>query len=326
MMKIPRFLRILLILIVILLLVGYVGASVYVYNQLSRTVSGCGNPEDREQTPANFVVGDSNSALYQMSNYEEVEFPSRGDNIQLDGWYVPAPAGGEDSARTVILVHGLTSCKASQEVLLPAGMLHRAGYNTFLLDLRDHGQSQVEDGRFAGGSEEWRDALGAWDYLVNERGIAPERIGLFGASLGAATVMIATGEEPRVAAVWEDSGFSSIQAAVSAELTRNGFPTFLSSSALLAGRFISGDDIPAYSPLAAMAKLNGRPIFITHGTADTRLSVDYASDLADAVRAAGGTPEVWISEGATHVQAMFIETEEYERRLIAFFDAVLRGG
>ena len=74
-----------------------------------------------------------------------------------------------------------------------------------------------------------------------------------------------------------------------------------------------------------MGKLNGRPIFITHGTADTRLSVDYASDLADAVRAAGGTPEVWIIDGATHVQAMFIETEEYERRLVAFFDGALQG-
>lgn len=323
-MKIPRFFRILLILIVLLLLVGYVGASVYVYNQLSRTVSGCGNPDDRGQTPANFVVGDANSALYQMPDYQEVAFTSRGDNIQLNGWYVPAP-DGEETARTVILVHGLTSCKSSQEVLLPAGMLNRAGYNTFLIDLRDHGQSQVEDGRFAGGSEEWRDALGAWDYLVNERGFAPERIGLFGASLGAATVMIATGEEPRVAAVWEDSGFSSIQDAANAELTRNGFPTFLSSSALLVGRLISGDDIPAYSPLAAMGKLNGRPIFITHGTADTRLSVDYASDLAEAVSAAGGTPGVWIIDGATHVQAMFIETEEYERRLVEFFDGALQG-
>jgi fermentation-respiration switch protein FrsA (DUF1100 family) len=204
-------------------------------------------------------------------------------------------------------------------------MLHRAGYNTLLIDLRDHGQSQIEDGRFAAGSEEWRDALGAWDYLVNERGIAPERIGLFGASLGAATVMIATGEEPRVAAVWEDSGFSSIQAAVDAELTRSGFPTFLSSSALTAGRIIAGDDILAYSPLAAMGKLNGRPIYITHGTADTRLSVDYAGDLEEAARAGGSTPEVWIIDGATHVQAMFIQTEEYERRLVGFFDGALEG-
>ncbi len=326
MMKIPRFLTILLLIVVVLLLVGYVGASVYVYNQLSRTVAGCGNADDRENTPASFTIDNVDTAPYLMAGYSDVEFVSRGDGIQLAGWFVPAPNGTENTAPTVILVHGLTSCKGSHEVLLPAGMLHRAGYNTMLIDLRDHGQSQVEDGRFAAGSEEWRDALGAWDYLVNEGGIAPERIGLFGASLGAATVMIATGEEVRVAAVWEDSGFSSIQAAVDAELSRSGFPTFLSSSGLLAGRFIAGDDITAFSPLAAMAKLDGRPIFITHGTADARLSVDYASDLADAVQADGGTPQVWIIEGATHVQAMFIETEEYERRLVEFFDAALQAG
>jgi fermentation-respiration switch protein FrsA (DUF1100 family) len=323
-MKIPRFLRLFVPLVVILGLVGYAAASVYVYNQLSRTVASCGNAADRSQSPASFTIEDVDTIPYLMPGYEAVQFSSRGDDIRIDAWFVPAPDNAEATAPAVILVHGLTSCKSSNEVLLPAGMLHRAGYSVLLIDLRDHGQSQIEDGRYAAGSEEWRDALGAWDWLVDVRGIAPERIGLFGASLGAATAMIATGEEPRVAALWEDSGFAAIQTAVEAELTRSGFPTFLASGALFAGRIIAGDDILAYSPLAAMSKIGGRPIFITHGTADTRLSVQYADDLAEAVRAAGGTPEVWLVEGATHVQAMFIETEAYEQRLIAFFDAALR--
>ena len=43
-----------------------------------------------------------------------------------------------------------------------------------------------------------------------------------------------------------------------------------------------------YSPLAAVSRLNGRPFFITHGDADTRLSVQYAYDLAEAINANGG--------------------------------------
>jgi dipeptidyl aminopeptidase/acylaminoacyl peptidase len=46
------------------------------------------------------------------------------------------------------------------------------------------------------------DVLGAWDWLVNDKHISPQKIDLFGTSLGAATVMIAMGEEPRAAAVW----------------------------------------------------------------------------------------------------------------------------
>jgi uncharacterized protein len=326
-MNFRRIALILLVLVALLLLIGYVGASTVVYNQLSQTRNLCGpNVGDTDFTPAAFTSDDVDTTPYLMPDFEEVTFPSRDASLTLRAWYVAAPDAAEATARTVVLVHGLQSCRRSGSVLIPAGMLHRAGYNVLMPDLRDHGDSQVEDLRFAAGTEEYRDVLGAWDWLVNERAIAPERIGLFGVSLGAATVMIATGEEPRVAAVWEDSGFADIQVAVNAELTRNGFPTFLSSGALLMGRVIAGDDIASLSPLGAMAKLEGRPIFITHGDQDQRLSVDYAGDLADAVNANGGSVEPWILPGLAHVEGMFKMPEEYEQRLIEFFNAVLAEG
>jgi dipeptidyl aminopeptidase/acylaminoacyl peptidase len=219
----------------------------------------------------------------------------------------------------VLVVHGLKGCKRNANVLLAGGMLHRNGFSVLMIDMRDHGDSTIEDGRYAGGTEEYRDVLGAWDWLVNEKGFAPERIGLFGMSLGAATVMIAAGEEPRVAAVWEDSGFADIRTALDAELSRNGFPTILSAGGLLMARVVSGDDIAAFSPLDAVRKLDGRPIFITHGTSDTRLSVQYAYDLAEAVQADGGTVDPWIVEGAEHVEAIFTHAAEYEERLAVFF-------
>jgi dipeptidyl aminopeptidase/acylaminoacyl peptidase len=321
-----RLLIIVLVIIALLLVVGFVGASVVVYDQLSRTVAGCSTPIDRDNTPAQFDATDVDTAPYLMTDYESVTLSSRGDGLRIDGWYAPAPDGGEATARTVLLVHGLASCKASPSILIPAGMLNSAGYNVLMIDLRDHGDSQVEDGRFAGGTDEFRDVLGAWDWLVNEKEIAPERIGLFGTSLGAATVLIAFGEEPQVAAVWEDSSFADIQTAVNAELERNGFPTVLSSSASLMGRVIAGDDIAAYSPHAAVQRHNGRPIFITHGTADGRLSVDYAYELAETIRENGGTVDPWIIEGLDHVQGMFKRTAEYEERLVAFFNGALAEG
>ena len=81
----------------------------------------------------------------------------------------------------------------------------------------------------------------------------------------------------------------------------------------------SGDDLLSLSPLQAVAKLDGRPIFITHGSADTRVSPSYAFDLAAAVRANGGTVEPWIVEGAEHTQAVVLDPAGYERRLDAFF-------
>jgi glyoxylase-like metal-dependent hydrolase (beta-lactamase superfamily II) len=72
-------------------------------------------------------------------------------------------------------------------------------------------------------------------------------------------------------------------------------------------------------------ELDGRPIFITHGTADSRLSVQYAADLAAAYRANGGTVDPWIVPGADHTQAIALQPAEYERRLDAFFESTIGG-
>ena len=85
----------------------------------------------------------------------------------------------------------------------------------------------------------------------------------------------------------------------------------------------SGDDLLSLSPIGAVAKLDGRPVSVTHGSADERLSVTYAGDLAAAIRADGGTVDPWIVDGAMHTQAIEIQPAEYERRLDAFFEAAL---
>jgi fermentation-respiration switch protein FrsA (DUF1100 family) len=90
-----------------------------------------------------------------------------------------------------------------------------------------------------------------------------------------------------------------------------------------AARIISGDDLVSYSPLDAVRRLAGRPLYITHGTADTRLSVDYGHQLEASVRADGGSVESWFVDGAEHVEAMITHVDEYEERLVAFFAGAL---
>ncbi len=312
--------------VVALVVIGYVVVGVMVYNRLTDVAPHCDNdPVEYANTPAAFTLSEGvDPTPYLMPDYQEVSFPSRDDHLNIAAWWI-AGAGAADTTTTptVILVHGLGGCRRSPSILLAAGMLHRNGFNTLLIDLRDQGDSQIEDGRYAGGTEEYRDVLGAWDWLVSDQGVAPEQIGLFGTSLGAATALIAMGEEPRVAATWEDSSYADLHVAAQAELARNGYPTVLADSAVWIGKLISGDDLGSLSPLGAIAKLNGRPVYITHGAADTRLSVQYAYDLADAIRAQGGTVEPWIVPGADHVRAIFLQPQEYESRLAAFFETYL---
>lgn len=307
-------------------LVAYGAGSVVVWDKLTSVPAQCGGRWTLN-TPADFEAPeayDLDTAPFLMSAPEEVRIPSRDPGIEIAGWWVPAGAAEDGApAPTVIVVHGFTACRHDHAVLLPAAMLHKAGFSVLLIDLRDHGDSTREDGRFAGGTDEYHDVLGAWDWVQTQKGVAAPSIGLVGVSLGAATVLLATGQEPGVAAVWEDSSYADLPSAIDAELSRNGYPTFLAFGGVAAARLISGDDLTSYSPLDAVHRLNGRPLFITHGTADTRLSVEYGHRLEAAVRADGGDVESWYIDGAEHVEGMLIETQEYERRLVAFFTGTL---
>ena len=65
-------------------------------------------------------------------------------------------------------------------MLLAAGMLHKAGMAVLLIDLRNHGDSTVVNGRYAAGTREYRDVLGGWDWLVAQ-GHPAARTGVFAA-------------------------------------------------------------------------------------------------------------------------------------------------
>jgi dipeptidyl aminopeptidase/acylaminoacyl peptidase len=310
--------KILAVTLVAVVVFGYGAASAVTWDRLTKVDGDC-HPEWAHNDPTSFPDPDHpqvDTASYAMPRPEDVSFPSRDPAVTISGWWIPA---ADPAAPAVVVVHGHTSCKRDDDVLLPAGMLYRRGFSVLLIDLRDHGDSTDEDLRYAGGTEEYRDVLGAWDWLQSARSIPAERIGLLGISLGAATVLIASGEEPRVAATWEDSSYADIAVAIRAELARNGYPQFLEIGGVAMARLLSGDDLVSRSPLVAVQRMTGRNLFITHGTDDGRLSVEYATTLIDAAETAGVEVTSWIVQGAGHTQAMWLLPDEYERRLAEFF-------
>ena len=319
--------RALLVMILIAVpLAAYGAASEVVWDKLTSVSTQCGG-RWAQNTPGAFEAPTEYSldtSPWAMPAPEEVRIPSRDPGIEIAGWWLPAqPTNGEGPPPAVVVVHGFTACRHDHAVLLPAGMLHRNGLSVLLIDLRDHGDSTREDGRFAGGTDEYRDVLGAWDWLRTEQGLPPASIGLLGISLGAATVLLAAGQEPAVAAVWEDSSYADLGTAIDAELMREGYPTFLAPGGVFMARLISGDDLVSYSPLDAVAALGERPLFITHGTSDERLSVEYGHKLEEAVRAGGGNVESWYVTGAKHTEAMVTDPAGYEDRLVEFFGTTL---
>jgi len=314
-----------LLLIGSLLVIGYLAASYAVYDTLSATTGEC-HPDDAANTPQQFSASgldDADTAPYAMPAPQDVEFRSRDPNIAaltLRAWWIP---GRTATGPSVILVHGVKSCRRDENVLMAAGMLRRHGFGVLLMDQRDHGDSDDEDLRFAAGTEEYLDVLGAWDWVAAQ-GVPEDRIGILGMSFGAATTVIAGGEEPRVRAVWEDSSFADIDEAIRGYLAHEGYPTFLAPGGELAARIVAGDDLTSKSPLREMPHYAGRPLAIVHGQADALLSPQYAEELRDAAVAAGvDLREFWLVPGMEHTRAVVEERIAYEPRLVDFFTGAL---
>lgn len=132
--------------------------------------------------------------------YEEVSF-SATDGTRLSGWFVPA----EGPARaTVLFCHGnARNISGDVDTLL---LFRSLGLETLFFDYRGYGRSE-------GAPDEagtYLDARAAWDYLTVRRQVPPERIVIWGRSLGAA-VAIDLASERRARAVVVEGAFASIR-------------------------------------------------------------------------------------------------------------------
>ena len=130
-------------------------------------------------------------------DYEDVSLTTR-DNEVLHGWYVPA----KNPAGVVLFLHGNAGNISHR--LDSIKIFHELDLDVLIIDYRGYGQSSGS----ASEQGTYLDAQAAWDYLVDKRGIAPEKIVIFGRSLGAAVASwLAARTTP--GAVILESSFSS---------------------------------------------------------------------------------------------------------------------
>ncbi len=301
---------------------GYIGIGLVLHGILTDISDGCRNRSNRPDLFTDhsdfFAPQSPDLSPFYMEAYESVTFESRESGINLSAWYIP----GDGDKGAVISVHGIGSCKYSVVNLLQAGMLNKAGYTMLVMDVRDAGDSDFEDGRSAIGNEEYLDVLGGFDWLQAEQGFDSDKIGVLGNSLGAATALIAFSQEPDLSAAFVDSPFDNLPQIIREELVREGYPQFLYSAGLIAAR-LRGDDVLFSNPYDAIDNANGRPIFITHGTEDGRIGVHHTQQLAERAENNGANATIWIIDGLDHVRAAGQRIEEYEQRLVTFFDESL---
>ena len=120
--------------------------------------------------------------------YENVSFQSA-DGTRLHGWFVPARgvADAKQARATIIHFHGNAQNLTAHWQAVK--WLPEHGYNVFLFDYRGYGQSAGEpnpEGLFA-------DSNAALDYVRSRPDVNPERLLVFGQSLGGTNAIAVVG-------------------------------------------------------------------------------------------------------------------------------------
>jgi len=238
--------------------------------------------------------------------YEDVSFTT-GDGLRLEGWYVPTRNGA-----TVVVIPGR---KGPQK---PARLLAEHGYGVLLFDRRGEGESEGDPNGFGWAGP--RDVQAAIAFLRGRPEVDPARIGGLGLSVGGEVLLQAAAESDDLhAVVSEGAGIRSVREAV--ELP--GLDSWITTGVIglvtgATAAFTSDLPPPSLKDLSADITV---PVFFIHATpgqGGENLTPTY-------YEAANEPKELWAAEGG-HTGAIDAEPQEYERRIVGFFDDALLGG
>lgn len=222
-----------------------------------------------------------------------------------------------ESNKWIILVHGYTSEQSS--IYDIARHYSDKGYNVLTPDLRAHGLSE---GKYVGMGWLDRNDLLLWiDYLL--KNYRDSEIILHGVSMGAATVMMASGENlpTNVKLIVEDCGYTSVWDIFSFKLKlRFNLSTF---PVLNAASFITnvraGYNYKEASSIDQIKK-SVTPILFIHGNADEFVPVNMAYKLYDNTNI---NKELIIVDGAGHAESRLADEELYYGSIFSFIDKYL---
>ncbi len=227
------------------------------------------------------------------------------------GWLAPGKAG----AGAVLLMHGVRANRLA--MLARARFLWKSGYTVLLIDLPSHGESS--GGRITFGAREKEGASAALAFLAQR--FPAERIGVIGVSLGAASLVLAQ-PHPAPAAVVLESMYPTIDEAVADRLRmRLGAPGgWLAPLLVRQLPLRAGVSPQELRPVDKAAALHSA-VMVISGSADQHTPADETRRIYDALP---GPRQLWLIDGAAHVDLHAFAAGEYERRVGAFLVRELR--
>ena len=171
------------------------------------------------------------------------------------------------------------------------------------------------------GVTEADDVKVAFDYLIAQEGVNPERIAIFGHSMGAATTILATAQIPQIRCVVVSAPYSSIRNVLNDRIpTTVGIPALFFPDMIVGmSSYLSGADYTQANPLAVIGEIH-QPILFMTGSADDTIPPSHSQILYNA---ANEPKELHYIEGGNHNDMFDVRFSEYYAIVQPFFERYL---
>lgn len=236
-----------------------------------------------------------------------LQSPSGGTII---GWHLRS----DQERGVIVLAHPYRGSRLA--MLNRTRLLYAAGYSVILFDLQAHGESLGD--RITIGYLEQHDVATAVEYARQHHPHQP--LGIVGFSMGGAATLMA--QIPNVDALVLEAVYPTIRAAI-----HNRVRVKLGALAWLPAELLvlqlkprMGINARDLRPIDHLPQV-GCPVFILSGTDDPHTT---SEDTAAMFAAATEPKQLWMVDGALHEDLYDFTPDEYEPRLLEFFDQHLR--
>jgi len=219
-------------------------------------------------------------------DFESVSFETK-DRVKLSGWFIP----GENARGVILFCHGNAGNISHR--LESIQIFHRLGLDIFIFDYRGYGRSEgkpTEPGTY-------QDAEAAWRYLTEERQVNPDKVIVFGRSLGGAVASWLAQRHTPGALILE-STFTSIP-----DIAARLYPYL---PVRLFSRF-------KYNTAEYLDRINC-PVLIVHSRDDEIMPFSHGQRLFEMAK----EPKKFLEITGTHNEGFITSGKHYEEGLNTF--------
>jgi dipeptidyl aminopeptidase/acylaminoacyl peptidase len=271
------------------------------------------------------------------SNYNQYITSYQSEGLKIYALLtVPAGERPPSGWPAIVFNHGYippTQYRTTERYVAYVEAFARWGYVVFKPDYRGHGFSEGTARGGYGSPDYTVDVLNALTSIKNHPDVDPERLGMWGHSMGGYITLrsMVASEDIKAGVIW--AGVVASYDDLLSRWRRRGSGGTPSASTRtrrwrddLVTLYGSPEDNPEFwesiSANSYLENLSG-PVQLHHGTADTSVPIEFSALLYEQIQAVGGDVEYYIYEGDNH--NLSINFSDAMFRSITYFDTYVKG-